>query len=80
MAYKYFLKAFYNKTNKKEYNSQIWSYNIYHINIIIMKDIIVVAKRSRKNKELLAIKNVNKTTMAEVAKILNVSDFRSKHS
>ena len=24
MAYKYFLKVFYNRTNKKEYESQIW--------------------------------------------------------
>lgn len=28
IAYKYLLKVFYNKTKKKEYNLQIWQYNI----------------------------------------------------
>ncbi len=33
-AHKYLLKAFYNKTNKKEYDSQIWQHNVRHINIM----------------------------------------------
>ena len=67
MAYKYFLKAFYNKINKKEYNLQIWQYNIRHKNIIVMKDVIVVAEKSRENKELLIMENADKTAMIEVA-------------
>lgn len=80
MAYKYIFKAFYNKTNKKKYNLQILWNNIHHINIIAMKDVIIVAEKSGKNKELLAIENVNKIVMAEIGKVLCVIDFRKKHS
>lgn len=43
-VHKYFLIAFYNKTNKKMYNLQILQYNIYYINITIMKNIIILEK------------------------------------
>lgn len=36
VAYKYLLKIFYEKTNKKKYKSQILGYNIYYTNIIAM--------------------------------------------
>lgn len=36
IAYKYFLKAFYEKTNKKEYELQILEYNICYTNVIAM--------------------------------------------
>lgn len=49
--YKYFFKAFYNRTNKKEYNSQIRSHNLRHTNIIAMKNIIAVAEMNRKNEK-----------------------------
>ncbi len=32
--HKYLLKAFHERTNKKEYKSQILKHNIYHINVI----------------------------------------------
>ena len=44
---------------------------------MIIKNIIVVAKKSGENKELLAIKNVNKTGMANVVKISSVIDLES---
>ena len=40
-AYKYLFKAFYNKTNKKEYNLQIRKHNIHHMNVIIIKNMII---------------------------------------
>ena len=43
-AHKYLLKAFYNRTNKKEYESQICQHNMQHINIIIIKDVIILEK------------------------------------
>ena len=42
--HKYLLKAFYGKTNKKKYESQILKYNIYYTNIIAMQDAILIAK------------------------------------
>ncbi len=66
----------YNRTNKKVYDSQIWHYNICHTNIIVMKDVILVIK---KGGELLAMENVDKIAIAEVAKVASTIDFRSKH-
>ncbi len=43
-VYKYLLNAFYNRTNKKEYESQIWQHNVQHTNIIAMKDVIILEK------------------------------------
>ncbi len=36
VAYKYLFKAFYGRTNKKEYESQILKHNIRHTNVIAM--------------------------------------------
>lgn len=44
IAHKYLLKAFYNITNKKKYNAQIRQNNIYYINIITIKDVIILEK------------------------------------
>lgn len=38
---------FYNKTNKKEYNLQIWQNNIRYTNIISVKNIIILKKASK---------------------------------
>lgn len=43
-AHKYLLKAFYGRTNKKEYESQILKYNIRHTNVITMQNVILMAK------------------------------------
>ncbi len=79
-VHKYLLKAFYNKTNKKEYNLQIRQHNVFYRNIITMKDVIAVAEKGRKNKKLLAMENIDKTAMTEVAKMSSTIDLRSKHS
>ena len=55
-AYKYLLKAFYERTNKKKSESQILKHNICHINVIAIQDAILIAKvrvRSIKKKELV---------------------------
>ena len=51
-----------------------------HTNIIAIKDVIAVAKKDGEIKELLAMKNIDKTAMAEVAKVLSVIDLRNKHN
>ncbi len=43
-AHKYLFKAFYGRTNKKKYESQILKQNICHTNIIAMQDAILMAK------------------------------------
>ncbi len=55
-AHKYLLKAFYGRTNKKEYESQILKHNICHTNVIAMQDAILMAKvldESAKRKQLV---------------------------
>ena len=41
---------------------------------------IVMAKRDRENKKLLIIENIDKTTMAKVAKVSSTINLKSKHS
>lgn len=79
-VYNYFLKIFYNKTNKKQYNLQIWQHNIQYKNRITIKDVIILAKKSRNNEKPLVIENVNKTIIAEIAKVLGVIHFNNKYS
>lgn len=79
-AHKYLLKVFYNKTKKKEYNSKIWQHNICNIIIIVIEDIIIVAKKYRENERLLTIKNITKIVMSEVAKVLSANDLGSKYN
>ena len=43
-----------------------------------MKDVIVAAEKSKKNKGLLAMKNIDKTAIAKVAKVLNIIDLSNK--
>ena len=64
-VYKHFLKAFYNRTNKKEYNLQIWQYNICHTNIIAIKDGIIEEKVREKEELLKGI--VDTISLAKVA-------------
>ena len=44
-----------------------------------MKDIIIVAEKGKKNRKLLAMKNVDKTTMAKIAKVSSAMDLGSKY-
>lgn len=41
---------------------------------------IIVIKRDKKNKKLLAIKNVSKTAIAKVTKVLSAINFKNKYS
>ena len=79
VASKYLLTVFYNKTNKKKYDSQIRHYNIQHTNIIAIKDMIILVEKNRDNEELLVIENVNKTAIAEVVKVLSIINLDNKH-
>lgn len=75
--YKYFFKVFYNKINKKEYNLQIWQYNIYYTNIIIIKDVIILEKT--KKKEKLSIDIADITTLVKMAQVLSLVNFARKY-
>ncbi len=58
VAYKYLLKAFYERTNKKEYELQILKHNIRYTNVIAIQDAILIAKaldESAKKNSLLLI-------------------------
>ena len=44
VVYKYLLKVFYRRINKKEYKLQIFEHNIRHINIIAMQNAILIVK------------------------------------
>lgn len=62
---KYLLKAFYHITNKKEYKSQIWQHNIYYMNIIVMKEVIILEKV--REKKILLKSIADTTALAELA-------------
>ena len=72
-AHKYFLKAFYNKTNKKEYKLQIWKYNVRHTNIIAMKDVIILEKTRGKKK--LSKGPADTIALAKMALALSLIDL-----
>lgn len=44
VTHKYLQKMFYGQTNKKKYKSYILMYNIRHINIIAIQDVILIVK------------------------------------
>ena len=75
--YKYFLKAFYNKINKKEYNSQIWQYKVHHTNVIVIKDVIIEEK-ARENKGL-SESIADSTASTEVIQALSAVDLARKY-
>ena len=52
-AYKYLLKVFYKRINKKQYESRILQYNIRHTNILAINDVIIVVKKCRKKSLLV---------------------------
>ena len=53
-VHKCLLKVFYKRTNKKEYDLQIWQHNICHTNIFTIKDVIIEEK-TREKKKLLEV-------------------------
>ncbi len=77
-AHKYLLKALYGRTNWKEYKSQILKYNIRHINVIAMQDVILIAKilvGSAKRKQLVV-----DTPDAEVTRVCNATNVLLKYN
>ena len=77
-AHKYLLKTFYNRTNKKEYNLQIWQHNIRHTNIIAMKDVIISEKA--REEEILSESIADTTTPAELARVLSFVDLAGRYN
>ena len=78
IMYKYLLKAFYRRTNKKKYKSQILEYNIRHTNVIILQSTILIAKvpvGSVNKKELI----VN-TLDAEVTQVYIATNVLLKYN
>ncbi len=63
-------------TNKKEYELQIWQYNVRHTNIIATKDVII-SEKARKKK--LSEGPANPTVSAEVARALRSIDLAWKY-
>ena len=72
-VYKYPLKVFYHKINKKKYKSQIWQYNVRHTNIIAMKEIIILEKT--REKEKLSEGPADTTAPAKVARVSSLVDL-----
>ena len=77
-AHKYFFKTFYNKTNKKEYNAQIWQHNIRHTNVIAIKDVII-SKKALKKEGQLVVRNADKIALVEVRKTSSPMDLDDKY-
>ena len=77
-AYKYLFKAFYNKTNRKEYDLQIWQHNICYTNIHAMKDGIILEK-AREKKEL-SRSIVDTIAPAEVAWALSPVNLAGRYT
>ena len=77
-AHKYLLKAFYNRTNKKEYDAQIWQHNVRHTNVIAMKDVII-SKKTLKKEGQLVVRNVDKIAQAEVGRTSSLMDLDGKY-
>lgn len=59
---------------------QIQKHKIGHTNIISIKDVIILAQKSRDNEEPLVMKNLGKTVIAEVAKMLSAIYLNNKYN
>ena len=77
VAHKYLFKTFYNRINKKEYNSQIWQYNVRNTNIIAMKDMIIKEKAGEKKELLEGIADI--TAPAKVTQAPSSIDLARKY-
>lgn len=76
-THKYFFKPFNNKINKKKYNLEIWKHNICHINIIMIKDIIILEitkEKKRLSKDIVSI-----TTLIEKVWAFSFADFAKRY-
>ena len=76
-THKYLLKAYYNRTNKKEYNLQIWQHNICYSNIFAMMDVIIEEKAREKKR--LSDSITDTTALAELTQALRPADLTRKY-
>lgn len=74
--HKYYLKAFYEWTNKKKYDLQILQHNIRYINILIIQNIILLVKVERAKKKKIAI---NMPTI-KVMQVCNATNIQLKYN
>lgn len=77
-VHKYFLEAFYRRTNKKNYKSQILQYNIRHTNIFVMQNIIFSAKFEQEKKKQLIV-NKDDTSIVKVTCVCNTTNVFLKY-
>ena len=77
VAHKYLFKTFYNKTNKKKYDVQIWQHNIRHTNIITIKDVIIEQKTREKKRLSESIVDTN--ALAKVSQTLSLLDLARQY-
>ena len=77
-AHKYLLNPFYNRTNKKKYDAQIWQHNICYINVITMKDVIISKKALEKEGQLV-VRNADNIALAEVGRTLSPMNLDGKY-
>lgn len=78
MVHKYLFKAFHNKTNKKEYDLQIWEHNVRYTNIIVMKNITILEKVRKKKVLLVGI--LDTTASTEMSQTSSLIDFAEKYN
>lgn len=71
IVHKYIYKAFYRKTNKEEYKSQILKYNICYINIIDIQNAILIVKLLEILKKELVV-NLFDAKIMWICKTMNV--------
>ena len=57
---------------------QIKQHNVCHINVIVIKDMIIAIKRKEENQRLLTEK-IEETMMVEIVKMLIVIEIGSKY-
>lgn len=74
VAYKLFFKIFYNRINKKQYNLK-FGIIIYHINIIVIKNVIFLEKISEKKELLMGILDITELLeMVQVSSPINLAE------
>lgn len=76
--YKYLLKAFHNRINDKNHDSQIRQQNVRYINIIVMKDVIIFGKT--REEKILLVRIADMTAPVKVAQVLGLVDLAWRYN
>ena len=77
-AHKYLFKVFYNKTIKKKYELQIWQYNMWHTNIIAIKDVIILKKAQEE--KILSEGIADITAPMKIDQVLSLVDLAGRYN